>query len=54
MDSTGTIYWYMSLGIVAGSDLSGNLKSEYVFFGGERKARIAPCNPLPVASVSFL
>lgn len=37
--STGTIYWYMSPGIVAESDLSGNLKSEYVFFDGERIAR---------------
>ena len=37
--STGTIYWYMSPGIVAESDLSGNLKSEYVFFDGERVAR---------------
>jgi RHS repeat-associated protein len=37
--STGTIYWYMSPGIVAESDLSGNAKSEYVFFDGERVAR---------------
>ena len=29
--STGTIYWYMSPGIVAESDLSGALKSECVF-----------------------
>jgi len=29
--STGTIYWYMSPGIVAESDLTGALKSEYVF-----------------------
>jgi RHS repeat-associated protein len=36
---TGTIYWYMTPGIVAESDLSGNLKSEYVFFDGERVAR---------------
>jgi len=36
---TGTLYWYMSPGIVAESDLSGNLQSEYVFFGGERVAR---------------
>jgi uncharacterized protein RhaS with RHS repeats len=43
--STGTLYWYMSPGIVAESDLSGTLKSEYVFFDGERVARrdlIAP------------
>jgi RHS repeat-associated protein len=37
--STGTIYWYMTPGIVAESDLSGTLKSEYVFFDGERVAR---------------
>jgi RHS repeat-associated protein len=36
---TGTIYWYMSVGIVAESDLTGSLKSEYVFFGGQRIAR---------------
>ena len=37
--STGTLYWYMTLGIVAESDLSGTLNSEYVFFDGERVAR---------------
>jgi RHS repeat-associated protein len=37
--TTGTLYWYMSPGIVAESDLSGTLKSEYVFFDGERVAR---------------
>ncbi len=37
--SAGTIYWYMTLGIVGESDLAGNLKSEYVFFDGERVAR---------------
>ncbi len=37
--ATGTLYWYMSPGIVAESDLSGNLQSEYVFFDGERVAR---------------
>ncbi len=37
--STGTIYWSMSPGIVAESDLSGNLQSEYVFFDGRRVAR---------------
>jgi RHS repeat-associated protein len=43
--TTGTLYWYMTPGIVAESDLSGVLKSEYVFFDGERVARrdlIAP------------
>src|SRR5262249_13664890 len=37
--STGTLYWYMSPGIVAESDLVGNLQSEYVFFDAERVAR---------------
>jgi RHS repeat-associated protein len=37
--TTGTLYWYMTPGIVAESDLSGNLTSEYVFFDGERVAR---------------
>src|SRR5262249_19781756 len=37
--STGTLYWYMSPGIVAESDLTGALQSEYVFFDGERVAR---------------
>ncbi|HWZ44032.1 MAG TPA: RHS repeat-associated core domain-containing protein, partial [Candidatus Saccharimonadales bacterium] len=37
--SNGTLYWYMTPGIVAESDLAGTLKSEYVFFGGERVAR---------------
>jgi len=37
--ATGTIYWYMSPGIVGESDLAGNLKSEYIFFDGERVAR---------------
>ncbi len=36
---TGTLYWYMLPGIVAESDLTGNLKSEYVFFNGLRVTR---------------
>jgi RHS repeat-associated protein len=36
---TGMLYWYMSLGVVAESDLQGNLQSEYIFFDGERVAR---------------
>lgn len=39
----------MSPGIVAESDLSGNLKSEYVFFGGKRVAR----KDLPSGAVSY-
>ena len=38
--STGTLYWYGLPGILAESDLAGNLKSEYVFFNGKRTARI--------------
>jgi RHS repeat-associated protein len=37
--ATGTLYWYMSSGIVAESDLSGKLQSEYIFFSGERVGR---------------
>jgi RHS repeat-associated protein len=37
--ATGTLYWYMAPGIIAESDLSGNLTSEYIFFGAERVAR---------------
>ena len=37
--STGTLYWYMTPGIVGESDLNGNLTDEYVFFDGERVAR---------------
>ena len=37
--TTGTIYWSMTPGIVAESDLNGNLQSEYIFFDGERVAR---------------
>src|SRR5450432_256565 len=47
--STGTIYWYMTPGIVAESDLSGTLKSEYVFFDGERVAR----RDLPAGAVAY-
>jgi RHS repeat-associated protein len=36
---TGTLYWNMAPGIVAESDLTGALKSEYVFFDGTRVAR---------------
>jgi RHS repeat-associated protein len=36
---TGTLYWYMTPGIVGESDLVGNLKTEYVFFDRERVAR---------------
>jgi RHS repeat-associated protein len=46
---TGTLYWYMTPGIVAESDLAGNLQSEYVFFDGERVAR----KDLPSNAVSY-
>ena len=35
----GTLYWDMTPGVVAETDLAGTLKSEYVFFDGERVAR---------------
>ena len=35
----GTLYWAMTPGVVAETDLAGTLKSEYVFFHGERVAR---------------
>ena len=38
--SVSTLYWYGAPGIIAESDLSGTLKSEYVFFNGKRLARI--------------
>src|SRR5262249_33102753 len=37
--STGTLYWYLSPGVVAESDLAGAIQSEYVFFDGQRVAR---------------
>jgi len=38
--STGTLYWGGEAGAaLAESDLSGNITSEYVFFGGKRVAR---------------
>src|ERR1043166_1047874 len=37
--ASGTLYWYMTPGVVAESDLAGTLKSEYIFFAGERVAR---------------
>src|SRR5258708_16304433 len=47
--TTSTLYWYMTPGIVAESDLAGNLKTEYVFFGGERVAR----RDFPAGTVSY-
>jgi RHS repeat-associated protein len=37
--ANGTLYWYMTPGVVAETDLAGTTKSEYIFFGGERVAR---------------
>src|SRR6266853_3881933 len=37
--TSGTLYWYMTPGVVAESDLAGTMKSEYIFFDGERVAR---------------
>jgi hypothetical protein len=38
--TSSMLYWYGAPGIIAESDLSGALKSEYVFFNGKRLARI--------------
>lgn len=46
---TGTLYWRMTPGVVAESDLAGNLQSEYVFFAGKRVAR----RDLPSGAVSY-
>ncbi len=35
----GTLYWAMTPGVVAETDLAGTTKSEYIFFDGERVAR---------------
>jgi RHS repeat-associated protein len=37
--ANGTLYWYMTPGVVSEADLAGTSKSEYVFFDGERVAR---------------
>jgi RHS repeat-associated protein len=37
--ASGTLYWAMTPGVVAETDLAGTTKSEYVFFDGERVAR---------------
>jgi RHS repeat-associated protein len=37
--ASGTLYWQMTPGVVAETDLAGTLKSEYVFFDSERVAR---------------
>jgi RHS repeat-associated protein len=47
--SNGTLYWYMTPGIIGESDLAGTMKSEYVFFNGERLAR----RDLPAGSVAY-
>jgi RHS repeat-associated protein len=37
--TSGTLYWDMTPGVVAETDLAGTTKSEYVFFDDERVAR---------------
>jgi RHS repeat-associated protein len=49
LPANGTLYWYMTLGVVAESDLAGTLKSEYVFFNGGRVAR----KDFPSNSIAF-
>ncbi|HET9184487.1 MAG TPA: RHS repeat-associated core domain-containing protein [Candidatus Angelobacter sp.] len=46
---TGTLYWYMTPGMIGESDLSGVMKSEYVFFNGQRVAR----RDYPSGSVAY-
>jgi RHS repeat-associated protein len=39
--SSGTFYWYGAGGaVLAESDLSGNINEEYIFFNGQRLARV--------------
>lgn len=38
--TASTLYWYGAPGIIAESDLTGVLKSEYIFVNGKRAARI--------------
>jgi RHS repeat-associated protein len=47
--SNGRLYWYGAPGIVAESDLSGNLTAEYIFFDGERVSR----RDLPSGTVHY-
>ncbi len=47
--SSGRLYWDGVPGIIAESDLSGNLTAEYVFFDGERVAR----RDLPSGAVHY-
>jgi RHS repeat-associated protein len=37
--TTGTLYWYASVGVIAETDLAGNNPKKYVFFNGTRIAR---------------
>jgi RHS repeat-associated protein len=37
--TTGTLYWYAAVGVIAETDLTGNNPKEYVFFNGTRIAR---------------
>jgi RHS repeat-associated protein len=47
--SSGRLYWSGALGIMAESDLSGNLAAEYMFFAGARVAR----RDLPSGAVHY-
>jgi uncharacterized protein RhaS with RHS repeats len=47
--ATGRLYWHMSLGVVAETDLAGNLQAEYVFFNRQRIAR----KDFPSTSISY-
>jgi hypothetical protein len=52
LPANGTLYWSMTPGVVAETDLAGTLKSEYVFFDGERVARRD--GPTSTGGVRFL
>jgi len=47
--STGMLYWYGLPGVLAESDLTGTIKSEYVFFNGTRVARRDEVTPTGVS-----
>jgi RHS repeat-associated protein len=42
--TTGTLYWYAAVGVIAETDLAGNNLKEYIFFNGTRIARKDPNN----------
>jgi hypothetical protein len=52
--ANGTLYWYMTPGVVAESDLAGTLKSEYVFLTvSGLRGRTSPATPSPITSLTI-